>query len=293
VLDLDATDDPLYGEQEGRHFHGYYDCYCYLPLYIFCGRHLLAAKLRTSRVDSADGSVAIAGSLSRHRGGRSIRCCRQRAVGDGDNATARRRAMSSVSHRDAGFSVLELVIALTLVGLFLALLAPSIRFGQRAWELSEEIERRGATPAALQFLEQRLTDARLLLTPNDDGSTSGSFYGDRDALRFVAPQPPTTRLGGFYSYELKIVVEGAHRRLVLETALRTEEAKLGPSHETVIADRVGAFALRFYGRPSVEGAPRWSEAWHRFDVMPDLVDVRFRSETDGAEHWIIVPLRAR
>jgi hypothetical protein len=57
VLDLDATDDPLYGEQEGRHFHGYYDCYCYLPLYIFCGRHLLVAKLRTSSVDAADGSV--------------------------------------------------------------------------------------------------------------------------------------------------------------------------------------------------------------------------------------------
>jgi len=57
VIDLDATDDPLYGEQEGRHFHGYYDCYCYLPLYIFCGRHLLAAKLRSSSVDAADGSV--------------------------------------------------------------------------------------------------------------------------------------------------------------------------------------------------------------------------------------------
>ena len=57
VLDLDATDDPLYGEQEGRHFHGYYDCYCYLPLYIFCGRHLLAAKLRPSSVDGAHGSV--------------------------------------------------------------------------------------------------------------------------------------------------------------------------------------------------------------------------------------------
>ena len=41
VLDLDATDDPLHGDQEGRFFHGYYDCYCYLPLYVFCGRHLL------------------------------------------------------------------------------------------------------------------------------------------------------------------------------------------------------------------------------------------------------------
>ena len=48
VLDLDATDDPLHGHQEGRFFHGYYDCYCYLPLYVFCGRHLLAAELRRS-----------------------------------------------------------------------------------------------------------------------------------------------------------------------------------------------------------------------------------------------------
>jgi Transposase DDE domain group 1 len=57
VLDLDATDDPLHGDQEGRFFHGYYDCYCYLPLYIFCGRHLLAARLRPSSIDGAAGAV--------------------------------------------------------------------------------------------------------------------------------------------------------------------------------------------------------------------------------------------
>ena len=57
VLDLDATDDPLHGRQEGRFFHGYYDCYCYLPLYVFCGRHLLAAKLRRSNIDAAAGAV--------------------------------------------------------------------------------------------------------------------------------------------------------------------------------------------------------------------------------------------
>ena len=57
TLDLDATDDPLHGHQEGRFFHGYYDCYCYLPLYVFCGRHLLAAKLRRSNIDAAAGAV--------------------------------------------------------------------------------------------------------------------------------------------------------------------------------------------------------------------------------------------
>lgn len=56
ILDLDATDDPIHGHQEGRFFHGYYDSYCYLPLYIFCGRHLLAAKLRRSNIDGAAGA---------------------------------------------------------------------------------------------------------------------------------------------------------------------------------------------------------------------------------------------
>src|SRR5262252_3290132 len=57
TLDLDATDDPLHGHQEGRFFHGYYDCYCYLPLYIFCGSHLLAAKQRCANIDAAAGAV--------------------------------------------------------------------------------------------------------------------------------------------------------------------------------------------------------------------------------------------
>jgi len=57
VLDLDATDDPLHGHQEGRFFHGYYDGYCYLPLYIFCGRHLLVAKLRPANIDACAGAL--------------------------------------------------------------------------------------------------------------------------------------------------------------------------------------------------------------------------------------------
>jgi hypothetical protein len=57
ILDLDATDDPLHGEQEGRFFHGYYGHYCYLPLYIFCGEFLLCARLRPSNIDASAGSV--------------------------------------------------------------------------------------------------------------------------------------------------------------------------------------------------------------------------------------------
>jgi hypothetical protein len=57
VLDLDATDDPVHGAQEGRFFHGYYGHYCYLPLYIFAGEHLLCARLRSANIDASAGAV--------------------------------------------------------------------------------------------------------------------------------------------------------------------------------------------------------------------------------------------
>ena len=59
ILDFDATDDRLHGQQEGRFFHGYYDHYCYLPLYVFCGHDLLCAYLRPSNIDPAKHSRAI------------------------------------------------------------------------------------------------------------------------------------------------------------------------------------------------------------------------------------------
>jgi len=59
ILDFDATDNPLHGQQEGRFFHGYYGHYCYLPLYVFCGRHILCAKLRRSNIDACEGSLEV------------------------------------------------------------------------------------------------------------------------------------------------------------------------------------------------------------------------------------------
>lgn len=59
VLDFDATDDPLYGKQEGRFFHGYYDSYCYLPLYVFCGEQLLVSYLRPSKIDESKHAGAV------------------------------------------------------------------------------------------------------------------------------------------------------------------------------------------------------------------------------------------
>ena len=91
TLDLDATDDPLHGHQEGRFFHGHYDCYCYLPRYLFCGRHRLAAKLRRSDIDASAGAVEeVARVVARIR----ARWPRVRILLRGDSGFAREALMA-------------------------------------------------------------------------------------------------------------------------------------------------------------------------------------------------------
>ena len=74
ILDLDATDDPLHGKQEGRFFHGYYGHYCYLPLYIFCGEFLLCARLRSSNIDASAGMLRSCNASSNRFVPRGPRC---------------------------------------------------------------------------------------------------------------------------------------------------------------------------------------------------------------------------
>lgn len=91
VLDLDATDDPLHGKQEGRFFHGYYRRYCYLPLYVFCGDFCLAAILRRSNIDASEGTVLCLSRLIE-----PIRKAwpETRIIVRGDSAFARERIMA-------------------------------------------------------------------------------------------------------------------------------------------------------------------------------------------------------
>ena len=100
MLDLDATDDPLHGHQEGRFFHGYYDCYCYLPLYVFCGRHLLAAKLRRPNIDASAGAVE---EVERIVGQIRARWPRVRILLRADSGFAREALMAWCEHNGVDY----------------------------------------------------------------------------------------------------------------------------------------------------------------------------------------------
>ena len=100
ILDLDATDDPLHGQQEGRFFHGYYGEYCYLPLYIFCGSHVLCARLRESNQDASAGAVAeVERIVSQVRG----RWGQVRIILRADSGFAREELMSWCEDHGVGY----------------------------------------------------------------------------------------------------------------------------------------------------------------------------------------------
>jgi hypothetical protein len=102
VLDFDATDDPLYGRQEGRFFHGYYDSYCYLPLYVFCGEQLLVSYLRPSKIDEAKHAWAVLALLVK----RLRRAWpKVRIILRGDSGFCRRKMLSWCERRDVGYCV--------------------------------------------------------------------------------------------------------------------------------------------------------------------------------------------
>jgi len=102
VLDFDATDDPVHGQQEGRFFHGYYDCYCYLPLYVFCGEQLLVSYLRPSKIDGAKHAWAILALLVKRlrRAWPTVRIILR-----ADSGFCRHRMLTWCEHHGVGYCV--------------------------------------------------------------------------------------------------------------------------------------------------------------------------------------------
>lgn len=102
VLDFDATHDPVHGQQEGRFFHGYYDCYCFLPLYVFCGDRLLCAYLRPSNIDAAKHSRAILKLLVRRL---RQRWPRTRIIVRADSGFCRWKTLRWCEKNDVGYVI--------------------------------------------------------------------------------------------------------------------------------------------------------------------------------------------
>ena len=261
ILDFDATDTPLHGEQEGRFFHGYYRHYCHLPLYVFCGRHLLVSYLRRSDIDPAKHSWAILALLVKalrrqwpkveivFRGDsgfcrwRMMRWCDRHQVryivGLAQNKRIKRRAAGLMAEAEALYRQ---------TGKKQRLFA-SITYGARSWDKARRViakaehSRQGANPRFVvtnlpqgdQYLYDKVYCARGDME-NRIKDQQLDLFADRTSCHRWWPNQFRLLLSGL-AYTL---FEGLRRRALQGTEL----AQASPGRIRLVLLKIGAVVIR-------------------------------------------------
>jgi general secretion pathway protein J len=199
---------------------------------------------------------------------------------------------------EAGFTLVELLVTLVVLGLFLSLLFGGLRFGTRVWEATGAAgERRDAMEAAHGFLRRALAEARPSLGLDGEGQPLAAFQGGAEALVFLAPLPAHLSLGGDVVVRVALAGERDRLRLVARWSLRWPRpadpaAPEGEPREVVLAEGLRAAAFAYYGRLAGEEVPAWHDAWDEAtNALPELVRLRVLGGNGAAWPDLVVALR--
>ena len=203
---------------------------------------------------------------------------------------------------DAGFTLLELMVALALAALLMAAMPGAIRLGTRALNQAEVLSNDAADRAALDFVAERLTETMVLYERAADGRLKVAFDGDVDALGFVSAasmDPADDTPAGVFLMELALTgAENGSRRLMLRwQPFRPGLTKAAGvvRHERELLGNVAGLSFRYFGAPSARVAAAWTDVWTGAETVPELVEMQVtRSVRTGSGPLIIrVPLRLR
>jgi general secretion pathway protein J len=201
---------------------------------------------------------------------------------------------------DAGFTLLELIIALALLAIIAALLSGSLSMAARSWDGGEKKAGDVASMRQTQeFLREQLT-AELPLRLKKVVELPLMFAGEHDEIRYAAALPPRVQEGGAWFFRLAIVREGDKSRLVLErtypdpTAL--ENPQFTDAERSVLADGIGELAISYFGRDenaTDTDTPTWRDRWDDRQRLPLLVKIEVKPEKGPAWPPLVVePRRA-
>ena len=194
---------------------------------------------------------------------------------------------------ERGFTLLELLVAVTILGLILTLLFGGLRFGTRAWEsTSDRIAWSTQLDVTQGFIRRVLGEAYPLGLPEASRDLTGgqalTFVGQRDSVVFTGLLPPQFGGGGFQRIQLSISdgVSGSElivrwRRFAFD---EDEFESEGDSHESVLIDRIAVANFDYFGETSPDDAPQWHDDWPAGDRLPTLVRLRLQLRDDD-RYW--------
>ena len=216
---------------------------------------------------------------------------------------SRSQGRRTMRRRDSGFTVLELLISLALLGLIMSYLFGAISFGKRAWEEGKTIDDLEAVDLVQRFIERRLAQARMLVVAREGGAGAElAFKGTSEGVRFVAALPGRTEIAGIY--EIVITEEQGRTECTDCGSLAVRQSLFRPGATAISAfdsDDENRTLLRhvrnvefsFFGSPTPHLTPEWYDRWIGHQVLPRLVKVRVSFHPGDRRTWsdLVVELK--
>jgi general secretion pathway protein J len=192
----------------------------------------------------------------------------------------------------AGFTLVELLVGLTLMGLLAVMLFGGFRFGLRAWEAGgSRIERQTEAELVQNLLQRELGQAYSLADTNQQTtpSTIPTFLGNRNSLGFVAPLPTQAGVGGLFRFGLGIEMNGPERQLVLAWQIfrpdRPPRPSVDDNSKSVLLHGVEAVDLAYFGRRQAGVPTQWQSDWDDRHGLPELIRLRVTFPPGDGRAW--------
>ena len=192
--------------------------------------------------------------------------------------------------REAGFTLLELLVALVLLALAMVIIPSTLRLASRAVTTSAELVEQTGDHAAMSFIEQTVAQAMPLFERDQDGNLQIAFKGERSGLSFVAPLTGGPAGGGLYLMRLQSAVneltglQSLDLNLAPFVASHGEEAEPPLPEQRRILGRLASAEFRYFGIAEGQSTPGWQQTWSRKDRLPDLVELTYVDSRGGGDN---------
>jgi len=189
-----------------------------------------------------------------------------------------------------GFTLVELLVGLSLMSLISLLLFGGFRFGLRAWEVGDDrIAAANEIEMAQHLLRRQLAEAQPVIIGSRPEAAPTLFQGDDAGVTFVGPLPAHRGVGGFYIFSVATREDRGGRQLLLRWRRYRPDTVAGsdfdPKDESVLVNRIDSIAIEYFGQPSAAAPARWLQRWDGTLGLPQLLRLRVAFPRGDARRW--------